>query len=419
MSEKVLYVQMFGGFSMYYGGEAIALNKIGSAKSVRLLQMLLLSLHGGIPKNELIDNLYGWNENADVANRNKNLNNLIYRLGGQLVSAGLPDGEYVEISEGRCRFTSPVPLELDTARFEDTVREADDTGGGLKRVELLQWAADMYCGELLPGNQTDMWFFRKSNYYKEMYLRVVRELEDEYTGTNDYKNLLMLYARAAAVYPFEHWQIKLIRCNLELYRYDEAMEIYNETMELYAREMGAAPAREMQECFEELELIDKNHSKRAKDLADWQNMDRIFLGKKNEIQRAIFDDGERQGAYYCAYPSFVDYCRLVARGIARNKTHAMLMFLTLSGKGSKEARRLPDLPEQMRLLKDIIGGCLRVGDAYTRYGNRHFILMLMNTSMESCSVIFGRIENAYAKRFGKGELWYYADMTQELSESII
>nr|WP_305132480.1 hypothetical protein [uncultured Acetatifactor sp.] len=114
MSEKVLRIQMFGGFAMYYGGNPVTLNKAGSSKSVRLLQMLLLSLHSGIAKNELIDCLYGWNEKGDAANRNKNLNNLIYRLKGQLVSCGLPEDEYVEIEEGTCFFRSRIPLELDT-----------------------------------------------------------------------------------------------------------------------------------------------------------------------------------------------------------------------------------------------------------------------------------------------------------------
>lgn len=115
---------------MYYGGEAVKLNKAGSSKSVRLLQMLLLALPGGIAKNELIDNLYGWNEKVDVANRNKNLNNLIYRLKGQLVSGGLPDDEYVEISEGMCSFKSKIPLELDTQRFVKTVELAKMCEGG-------------------------------------------------------------------------------------------------------------------------------------------------------------------------------------------------------------------------------------------------------------------------------------------------
>ena len=71
----------------------------------------------------------------------------------------------------------------------------------------------------------------------------------------------------------------------------------------------------------------------------------------------------------------------------------------------------------MQLLKEVIGDSLRIGDAFTRYGNRHFILMLVKTKLEFCSSVFQRIEAAYTKRTGKGELWYYADMTQELKDS--
>ncbi len=130
MQEKRLRVQMLGGFSMYYGGEPVAFNKAGNSKSVRLLQMLLLTVRGGIAKNELIDNLYSWNEKADMANRNRNLNNLIYRLKKQLVSCGLPDDEYVELNEGRCCFKSSTPLQLDVQEFEKTIIEAESVEGG-------------------------------------------------------------------------------------------------------------------------------------------------------------------------------------------------------------------------------------------------------------------------------------------------
>ncbi len=145
MAEKVLRINMFGGFAMYYGENAVILNKTGSSKSVRLLQILLLSLKGGISKSELIDNLYGWNDKTDMANRNKNLNNLIYRLKGQLAAGGLPEGEYVEIIDGMCSFKSAIPLELDTQRFEDTVIAARSMGG-VKRIRLLSRANEMYRG---------------------------------------------------------------------------------------------------------------------------------------------------------------------------------------------------------------------------------------------------------------------------------
>ena len=116
--EKVLRVQLLGGFAMYYGDEAVKLNKMGSSKSVRLFQMLLLSYPNGISKNELIDNLYGWNESrADTVNRNRNLNNLIYRLKRQLVACGLPEEEYVELNEGKCCLKISMQLDTDTRRL--------------------------------------------------------------------------------------------------------------------------------------------------------------------------------------------------------------------------------------------------------------------------------------------------------------
>lgn len=416
MPEKTLWVQMLGGFAMHYGDEAVSLNKIGSSKSARLLQMLLLSLPAGLPKNELIDNLYGWNEGADVANRNKNLNNLIYRLKGQLASCGLPNEEYVELSDGMCCFKCSMPVEVDALKFEETVMEAQKLSrGGDFPVDLLRRANEMYCRELLPANQSETWFFQKSNHFKKLYVYTVNELEKEYLKNNDYKNRISLYSKAAAIYPFDNWQVKLIRCNLEVYRYDEAMNIYNNTMELYARELGMPPTAEMQECFEKIELKDENHRKNAKDAGSWRNMDKVFMGRKNDIKDAIFGEKNVRGAYYCTYPSFVDYCRLVARAKSRRQFEAVLMFLTLSQRGGKEKQM--DLPEQMDILKEVIGDSLRVGDAYTRYGNRHFILMLVNIEQEFCVTVFQRLEAAYVGRSGKGELWYYADMTQELKES--
>ncbi len=416
MSEKVLQIQMFGGFVMRYNNEVVVMNKAGSSKSVRLLQMLLLSMPEGVSKGEIMDNLYGWNEKADTANRNKNLNNLIYRLKGQLAAGGLPEKDYVEIRDGMCFFKSEIPLKMDILEFEELVEKAKSAKGA-ERKELLWKANEIYCGELLPANQSEMWFFQRSRYYKELYTWSVGELEKELQKSRDYKNRLLLYARAANIYPFDNWQMRQMRCNLELYRYDEALNIYNETMELYAREMGGtAPAEEMQECFETLRLMDDNHNRNVDDIDGWRNMDRVFIGRKDAILEALVSEDNIKSAYYCTYPSFVDYCHLVVRAKDRNDFTAILMFLTLS---QKKTQRSMDLQEQMELLKEVLGDSLRIGDAYTRYGNRHFILMLVNTEMEFCSTIFRRIETAYKKRAGKGDLWYYADMTQEIEEAVI
>lgn len=280
---------------------------------------------------------------------------------------------------------------------------------------MLLEANKLYCGELLPVNQTDAWFYQKSNRYKSLYLETVDELERFFLQEKDALSRLELYTKAAAIYPFDNWQIKQIHCLLEMYRYEDALKIYQDTMELYAREIGSEAPQQLHECFEQLELLEEGHRENIKDPYGWKKLDRVFLGKKNSLRKMLFHEENRKGAYYCTYPSFVDYCHLIARTAGRNKVEAVLMFLTLSRSEKKTVRAQMDLPGEMEKLKTAIGSTLRMGDAYTRYGNRHFILMLANTKMNFCGTIFERIEKAYAQ-VGRGELWYYADMTQELGQ---
>lgn len=276
----------------------------------------------------------------------------------------------------------------------------------------------MYQGSLLPANQSELWFFQKSNYYKELYVRTIHELEDIFIETKDYQNRIALYKRAASIYPFENWQTHLIQCNLEMCRYEEALDIYNNTIELYSRESASPPLKEMRECFETTELMDSAHRGDPRKIHNWKVMDRIFMRKKDDIRKEILEDGDIKGAYYCTYPSFVDYCRIMVRAKERGSFPAVLMFVTLSRRMSKENQKQIDLLEQMGILKTSIGRCLRIGDAYTRYGNRHFIIMLVNIETDVCGTVFKRIEKAYMDSSGKGELWYSADMTQELEKAV-
>lgn len=130
MEKKVLHVQMFGGFSMRYGQEAISFRRTRNSKSVLLLQMLLLSMPGGISKSGLIDHLYKWNGGAEPADYNNSLNVLIHRLKKQLISGGLPEDDYIEIRNGICSFRCKIPLEIDTWRFEKILAKAGSFPGG-------------------------------------------------------------------------------------------------------------------------------------------------------------------------------------------------------------------------------------------------------------------------------------------------
>ncbi len=405
MKSETLHIQMLGKFTVYYGTNPIVFNKSISAKSLRLFQILLLSGKKGIPKSELIDCLYGWGDQTGGGNRNRNLNNLIYRLKGLLVSAGLPEGNYVAIRDGICYWNSEIPLEIDVIRFEELSRQAK-AGQGDERVRLCRKAEEAYRGELLPMNMSDLWFYGKNVYLKERYLWVVDVLEEEYHKTGNYKELLKLYTHAADIYPFDGWQVSMMRCCLAMHRNDEALNIYNKTAELYAREMGIPPMQEMQECFDEI-MFSGRHSQQSQEQKVWRAKERSFSGKEDEIARSIFDADQDSGAYYCTYPSFVDHCRLTARMMEDCSRRLLLMFLTLSQNESKAGRE-GDFVKQMERLKEAVGRALSRKDVYTRYGSSHYILMLADVDREECASVFGRIEKIYRKLpDSRGELWYH------------
>lgn len=409
MGKEVLKVQMLGRFSLTYGDTPVLLNKIGSAKSVRLLQMILLAGTMGIAKQELIDSLYAWGENHEGGNRNRNLNNLIYRLKGQLTAAGLPEDEYVVIQDGMCRWQSRFAVELDAENFRRRVYEARALQGAERTQRYLE-ANECYYGQLLPANQSEMWFYEKSVLFRDLYIETIRQPEQVLRKQKDYKKLLVLYSRAAEIYPFEGWQTEMIRCNLEMYRYEEALSIYKRTMDLYARELGIPPTEEMQKCFEEIEQQRRGGGSRT-----GQKLEQEKMAQKRDIAGAIFEGGRPDGAYYCTYPSFVDYCRLIVRTSERHDQRAILMFVNLRLTDRRSSAGEAGLNRQMGLLKQAISTSIRSGDAFTRYGNNSYMIVLTQIEKGDCSGVFGRIDSDYNRMpQSGGTLWYHSATIDEL-----
>lgn len=369
--------------------------------------MLLLSGSGGISKKEIIDGLYGWGDCGDSANHNKNLNNLLYRLRGQLVKLGLPDEEYVEVRNRICYWCGTCKLDLDTERFEELVQQARNSHG-TERIKLYKEANERYFGELLPMNAGEMWFFEKGQYFKNLYLETIQALETAYQEERNFKDLLEVYGRAATIYPFDNWQTGQLRCYLDMYCYREAEDIYNQTIELYAREMGCPPTEEMQACFEMLNTRKaKGSMGNGKTPLEWEG----------DISKAIVESEREEGAYYCSYPSFIDWCRLVKRMYGRCGFHAVLLFLTLEVPEKELKRNSNSLVFQMSLLKQAINQSLRKGDAYTSYRKSHYIMLLMEAEPSQCDMIVRRIEKAYLSAKGsRGTILYQPEFSQDLND---
>jgi len=105
-----LRVNMLGRFSITYGDQPITFKRNSATKAVKLLQILLHSSltenqgNGGISRAQLLDDLFGREELANVGN---NLRVTVFRLRKMLIEAGLPKSDENRSGCGAFRGNDP------------------------------------------------------------------------------------------------------------------------------------------------------------------------------------------------------------------------------------------------------------------------------------------------------------------------
>lgn len=110
---------------MTYGEQTVSFKRNTATKAVKLLQILLHESfcgsgeQAGIPRTELLEDLFGREELSNVAN---NLRVTVHRLKKMLVEAGLPEYDYIKIENGIYRWDSPMKVRIDVADFLDLLQ---------------------------------------------------------------------------------------------------------------------------------------------------------------------------------------------------------------------------------------------------------------------------------------------------------
>ena len=112
MEKQLLKVRMLGAFTMEYGGQAVSFERNTHTKANQLLQILIHVGKYGIPREQLMERLFGHEE---ITNPSNSLRTTVFRLRKLLVLAGFPENdEFVHIKSGIYSWTSNIPVELDT-----------------------------------------------------------------------------------------------------------------------------------------------------------------------------------------------------------------------------------------------------------------------------------------------------------------
>ena len=374
MENNILKVYMLGTFSIEYKGKELVFDRNRVSKTTQLFQLLMLHAgDGGISKAALIEALYG---REDVENRNGSLNNTIFRLRKQLKDSGLPESKYINIQAGMCCWDKNIKVWVDVDEFKKLVRDIRAEKREENRIHLWMLAWKAYKGEFLPDMIGENWAAVENVQCRDDYFRIIRELCQWLKDKERYEDLHRVSHRAAAIYPFDDWQIWEIDSLIGMSRYKDGLEVYKNTEKLLFDEMGVAPSARMMEQFQ---LMGERTSQAA--------------GALSDIKERLREKEAAAGAYFCPLPSFVDIYHVFSRMVERSGLAVFVMLCTLDYK--KESVSEEKERETSELLRQAIQSSIRKGDFYTRYNKRQYIVMLIEINQENCPIVSRRIEKAF------------------------
>lgn len=273
---------------------------------------------------------------------------------------------------------SEVPVRTDVQSFMELAQAGETELDEDKKAGYYCRALELYKGELLPEISTEIWVIEENLKLKMIFDTCVYWLSDYFRDKGKNEELEALYEKAVSLFPYENWQLAQIEALLAKGENERALEIYQKMVQMYSDEMGLDPTPEMLECYEKI-------SWRSHDLpGDMELIKRELCEKKEE---------RRKGAYFCDYRTFTEICHISRRNMERLGKSIYLMLCTLSDYEGKAIRN----PEKLKLrasdLEQVICGCLREGDTFTRYNQSQYLIMLVGTNKENCELIYQRIKN--------------------------
>ncbi len=381
MPADVLRVRTFGGFSIVYRGNEISFGQQNESQIVHLLQLLLHFREKGVSRDLAKAELFG---DRDVDDVSHSIRNIIYNLRKKLREFGFPDSQYVVKRGGIYYWADDIPVDEDSAEFERSLGEAMAEKNAEKKLDLLMKTIYLYKGRFLSGNESSVWSVHEAERYRDLFAQAVNDAADLARDAHKFKMMQEIGVYAAKVDPFSEWEILTLEALSGLGRFDRTERFYRETVDAYTAEYGGRTNSYVREFVNRIGL-------------------KLVIGHESleDIQEKMRDDSahDRRG-YYCSLPVFQEIYRITERMMERAGDRIFLMLCTIidsKGNPMLSGIRLEELSER---LKEAIVTSVRYTDTVTRYGKGQYLILLINTTFEDCSIVAKRI-NSNFKRAGQ------------------
>lgn len=370
---------MLGGCSLTYNGSLIDGKLVRSKRIWMLLEYLITYRFRCVAQEELYDLLYSEDKSRAPSGA---LKTLIHRAREALERCGIADGrELVIRCAGGYRWNPDVPLEIDTVRFEELVREASVLEKNKdEQLKLRRAALDLYKGDFLPQAAADIWAMSTTTYFHYQYLTVVNEVMAALVERERFSDVVCVAGKAIAIDPYdESLYLNLILALANTNRPQAARAAYESMSKLFYDEFGVAPSKEMQALYKKLVKSDNGFEK---DL--------------NIVSADLCKQEVESGAFFCEYEFFRDIFRLWRSSATREGGSMHICLISTDGKNGKPLQNKVQNTVMQRL-RDCIRRNLREGDVFSRYSVSQFIVLLPISGRENSEKVIERIVRCFRR----------------------
>lgn len=381
MAAPRIQIQMFGAFSLRTEDAWIDDSANRSHKVWLLLAYLIYHRHRTVTQEELIDLL--WGEDNDSANPLGALKTTLHRVRTTLDQLFPSAGhDLIVRKNGAYAWTSEIETEVDITLFEELRRAAVEAPDDDTRLETYLDALSLYSGDFLNKLSSKAWVVPISAYYHNLYIQAVLDTLPLLESRNRNLDAADLCRVALQVSPYHETLYQHLMQNLlELDDQKGAVAAYEEMCEVLLTNLGVMPSEESRALY--------------RDAVKTVN-DRVI--HPSTLREQLKEHSPASGALICDYDFFKLLYQAEARSVSRSGDAVHIGLLSMTGENNTELPRR-SLSCAMENLQEQIRNNLRRGDSASRCSASQYILLLPHANYENSCMVCERIIRAFSRQY--------------------
>jgi DNA-binding SARP family transcriptional activator/ATP/maltotriose-dependent transcriptional regulator MalT len=247
-------VRLFGGLEVNVGGRIVAEREWRKRKARLLFAMLVIKRGHDVPRDQLFEHL--WPEMDESRAKNN-----LYVIWSAMKNALSPDADkntpcpYIENAGGVCRVVAES-VRSDVDEFERTLsaaRSAQASGKAPDALRSYERLAEVYRGELLPGDVYDDWFSQARDEFRTLYTDAMLEAASLLMDADDPVGALTFARRALSHDPWrEDLYQAALRSQIAAGQRSAAIETYLQCRSKLSEDLGLDPSAETRALYDQI-----------------------------------------------------------------------------------------------------------------------------------------------------------------------